>query len=492
MKNNKTLLSVIIVIYILTFLAGIQNLNIEYLWFDEAGQFFISKGLNHDSNPLSSTNGLLSVIENNKYYNLDPGGFSILLHFWSYVSNYHIWLRLLPYLFFTGIVLCFIYLSYKWLANKILALLLGFIPFLTPVLLNVSFEVRAFSMEGLGTVISIVALESLKNKISYKNLFLWSCVFSFFMTSRYSEIIVIFVASVYTLYLILKSSSTFRDKLLSALIFSFPLLGTLIYIYFFSLIFQNKNIEPIFYLPYLSNNIHLLVTPKNLLFLGAIVLLFILYLLKNRFPIIKKYEILLSITISVNLLFIVLSYWGKYPWDPYSDRCISLFILALLSFSLIVGELIKQLFVGYENLKYYLILPVLILFLYLRKENLIQYDKSNFYNNFLKNNILSYNRIYVDRWESPSIRYLFEFGKLKANSNGYPDKFTFGKYLQHTSIANNPKSIQDFYKTQPKMNNYLDYDILITPELVEQGENDKWILIDGTKDFYIQKDNKNK
>lgn len=171
-RFNKTYLLVILGIYIITFLAISRNLFTPYLWFDEADQFWISKGLNPDSDPLTKENGIIEVIENNKYYNMDPGGYGVLLHIWSYASNHHVWLRLLSFSFFFGIVLSFIYLSYLWLKDIHVALLMGFMPILTTVVLYMAFEIRAYSMESLGTMISVVALEKLKNKMTYKRLFL--------------------------------------------------------------------------------------------------------------------------------------------------------------------------------------------------------------------------------------------------------------------------------------------------------------------------------
>ncbi len=497
MKNNKIYLLVITGIYIITFLVISGNLNIHNLWYDEAGQFFISKGLNHDSDPLETEKDLMFVVENNASYNLDPGGFTILLHFWSKISNSHLWLRILPFLFFIGTVLSFIYISHLWFKNLEIAILMGFIPILYPLALKLGFEVRAFSMESLATIISVIALEKLKWKITYKHLFLWSCVFSLFMTSRYSEIVVVFVVSLYVMFLIFKSNSTLKNKLLSILVYSLPLLITLIYIYFFALKIQNKNIETLAYLPYISSNKSILIYPQNFLFLCLIGLFIFLFFLKKRYPIIKKYEILLFVTISVNILFIILSSLGKHPWDPYSSKCISLFLLVLLCISAFLGESIKPLFKSPEILKYYFIVSSLVFIIALRKETFFMTRyQNNVYHNFLKTDILDYDRIYVDRWESPSIRYLLEYGIFSTKMKDlYPDKFTFGKYMPHSeymqhSEGNGYKALKEFYKKQPKMNDYSDYDLLITPELYvySSGQNDNWTLLNGTTNFYIKKD----
>lgn len=489
-KFNSTYLLVILAIFIITFLAISKNLNTPYLHFDEAGQFFIAKGLNHDSNPLEKEKGLTYVIENNAFFNLDPGGFSILLHFWSKISNSHIWLRFLPFLFFIGIVLSFIYLSYLWLKNLNIALLMGFIPILIPLVLNMGFEIRAYSMESLGTILGVVALDKLKNKISYKHLFLWSCIFSFFITSRYSEIVVVFVVSLYVLYLILISNLSVKQKIIAAITYSLPILGTLICIYFFSLFFQNKNIEPIRYLPYISSNKGILIAPRNLLFLCLIGILMILFFLKNKYLIIKKYETLLFISVSVNALFIILSFLGKHPWDPLSNRCISLLLVVLLCISAFFGELIKYLFKNREKVKYYLALALVLLIvlcLRFKMKKIVFIRENNTYYDFVKTDIFDYERIYVESWESPSVRYLLEYGKLKNSMKSiYPSKFTFMKGIQH-SYNDGDISHNIFFKTQPKMNDLLQYNLLITPVLFKLGYNDKWTLINGTTNFYIKK-----
>lgn len=45
----------------------------------------------------------------------------------------------------------------------------------------------------------------------------------------------------------------------------------------------------------------------------------------------------------------------------------------------------------------------------------------------------------------------------------------------------------EYFASQPKMNSYLQYDLLITPKLHSYGDNDKWVLLNGTKGFYIKK-----
>ena len=481
MKKKKISFYLLIALFLLSLIAIIsQNLFIPYLWFDEAGQFFISKGLNHYSDPLSNENGLKQVIENNGLYNLDPGGLGILLHYWVKISNHYVWLRLLPFLFFIGITISFIHLSYLWIKNKNIALFMCFIPILIPWVMSMGFEIRAYSMESLGTILCIVGLNKLKDKISYWNLFIWGCLFSLFMTSRYSEVIVVFVTSLYVLFLIFKSNLAKKQKFLSVIIYSIPLFATLIYIYSFSLIYQNKNIEVITYLPYLSNDLSILFQPFNLLFLGVLVILIMLYFFRDFYKIIKKYEMLLFVTITANILFIILSFLGMHPWTAYSTRCISAFLLVVLCLSAFSGEYINYIITTRKNLIIYIntafiiFVSASIYILYLAKEPLYEryYNHNNPYNDLVKIDLANYNHIYVDWWESPCMRYLLEYGNLKIqDKKNYLEKFTFEKYGND----------------QPKMNDLLGYDLIITSDLFRQGSNDRWALKEGANYLYIQK-----
>ncbi|MDP4291377.1 MAG: hypothetical protein Q8908_09885 [Bacteroidota bacterium] len=489
MRERKLHLLIILGIYIITLLVITKNLDTPYLWFDEAGQFFIAKGLNHDSNPLGGEKGLSFVVKNNAYYNLDPGGFSILLHYWSKISNTHIWLRILPFLFFIGTVLLFIYLSYLWTKNLIIALLMGFAPILIAMVLNMGFEVRAYSMEGMGTILGLVALERLKNKISIMKLLFWSCIFSFFMTSRYSEFVIVFIVSVYILYLIYNSNLAVRQKYLTVFVYALPIVLTIVFIYAKVLVVQNKNIEPVNYLTYLSTDKSILFSPiRNFLYLGLVGFFMVLYLFRNRSLFIKKHIMPLTVALTVNILFLILSFLNKYPWDPFSHRCISMLLLTVACSVAYIGEILIQSFTKFETVKYYFIILSLITILYLRKDLLlIRQDCHNTYYDFIKTDFRNYHHIYVDRWESPCIRYLFEYGQLRAEKQGfYPNAFTFAKYHRHGFYNGEPNKAE-FYKRQPKMNDLLEYDLLITPELFNQGSNWKWSLLKGTTNFYIKR-----
>lgn len=499
---------VIICLYLLTFLLIIQNLSFQYLWIDETVQFWISKGLNPDSEPFSAERGVFSVIGSNKYYNLDPGGFGILLHYWSIISNSPFWLRLLPFLFFTGIVLSFIYLSFKWSENLYTALLMGFIPIIYPMTLNMGFEIRAYSMEALGSVLCVIGAERLKNKISYKNLLLWACVFAFFITSRYSITVVVFVTSLYILYLIFRNNNPLKEKLLQTLLYASPVLLSLAFICFFAFIYQNANLQPLFYLKYLNTNPEMLMTPKALLYLSFILFVILLTFLRNKYPVIKKYNTLLLIALIVNIIFIILSFIGKHPWIPpfhyHSNRCISMIILMMLCFAGLATEFLKYLFNRNPVASKYIVLILLIIVLVFRRESLLlRYDRNvpkrpveteslnyianNLYYDFKTVSIKSYNKIFVDYWYSSYVRYLFEYRMAKdEKADIYPGKFTFAKMGRH-GFQNgvNYMNLWGSKTYNPDIDSITNYDMII---LSGKADTNTWVRVGKTTHFWIKRD----
>lgn len=345
MVNNKTNL-IIFIIYIVTLVIISKGLNNSYLWFDEAGQFWISKGLNHYSQPLAKTEGLLNVVLNNSRYNLDPGGFSILLHLWSYFSNSTFWLRLLPFSFFTFTSFLFIWFSYNWIKKIDIALLLGLLPFLFSAIVQMAFEVRAYSMEYLGVMLLIVGVYCIRRNLTKKMLLYWSILFSIFMGSRYSIIVIVFITSLYIFFEIIFSHKSLRDKTLSILIFSLPISVALVLIYYFSLSTQNPELRQLSYLSYLNNDWTILLKPfTNLMYLLFVILVFslIIFSLISKKKMLTKYMPLFIISSISNIAFIILSFLGKYPWNPLSKYGLPYFILTLLCLSAILGEILNHL-----------------------------------------------------------------------------------------------------------------------------------------------------
>lgn len=283
--NIERRINLLIGTFIALCIYGLFFLNIASpnLWFDEAGQFWISQGLNHDSAPMSLTGGVKDVIKNNRFYNMDPGGFSILLHFWGKASTAVIWLKTLPMLFFISAMFFYCWCIYLASKNIILSLYLSIAPLLIPSISNMGFELRAYSMEMLGTVLCAYFLIALTNKITSLRLALVSLVFSLFMFSRYAEVLVTFSASLYILSLIILRKDSLTKKIQEIAIYSLPLIVTVVIIYIVSMQYQNPKATNLFYLTYLKHNPSVLLSKFNFFYLGfQFILIALIFLMRKK------------------------------------------------------------------------------------------------------------------------------------------------------------------------------------------------------------------
>ena len=480
----------VLIIYIGMLVFSVRYEMNPYLWFDEAGQFWIAKGLNHDSDPMSATGGVLDVIKNNQNYNLDPGGFSLLLHFWSFVGNGYLWLRLLPFLFFVLTIIGFIYLAHRWTGNKYVAALMGFVPMIIPMVYHEAFELRAYSMEVLGVVLGAVAIDRLQEHINYKRLILWSLVLCIFLTSRYSFIIVAFVISTYILYLICKSQESTKCKISMALVYAIPLFLTLAFDYFCAMRYQNPEVRALSYLPYINSHPKLLIHTSSLrhwFYLGVIG--WLAYILRKT-SLIQKYKGLIYTTLMVNVIFVLLSCLGMHPWSADSTRCISMIMLTILCITALWSELAKIL-LKYTDARY-----VLLAFVCLRLVSLYKpdyKDSKNRQNALTEWQSLNYQggKVYIDRWESPCMRYQFEYGALQGES-AYPAQFTCTKMRKHcVSRKNSEKKLSSdewYATTQPDLNDLTDYTVIIAPELYQYrpDNTDQWQSIHGNHRTWLR------
>lgn len=488
-KKYKAFFIITWILYVVVIVLLDMYRHSPFLWFDEAGQFWIAKGLNHYSDPMQPGGGIGAVLENNAYYNMDPGGFSLLLHYWSKISDGYKWLRILPFLFFIISIVAFSKLFYRWTKNAHIAALAGFIPLCIPVVVNMSFELRAYSMEIAGTVIGLIAIESLKTKLSYKHLFLWGCVLSFFMTSRYAEIIVVFVYSLAILNIIICSGYTKKQMVIATAIYALPLLITLGCIYYFSLSQQNPGLNRMFYLTYLDTSPRVLLQWKNVLYLVALAFIFLLLILSNRHPLLKRYQLLLFSALTINAIFIILSVAGKHPWNPLSSACISMFLLVVICLMAIFTGIVLPFFKDRYAKRFYYVLPLLVLCLALMG-NIYTGPSRPFvtYLGLAYTHFPEYKNIYVDSWDSPSLRYMFEYGIYrKPGKNIYPDHFTFEKHGRHNlSPGSNHPSLSKL-DTLPGLAQLRQYDALVGVTFDRPGIRDSLELLNPRGFFQVWK-----
>jgi hypothetical protein len=165
-------------------------------WFDESVQFYISRGLCSFGPPGQEPGGVRHVLKQNARDNLDPGGFSLLLHFWLLCGAGMAWQRALPLLFFLGGVAGLGWLGWRWRRDVRFAVFSALVSAAYPMLMNYANEVRAYSMEFAGVVCGCLVLDLLLEDPRPRRCLIGGAMIGVFLSSRYSYVIFAVAVSV--------------------------------------------------------------------------------------------------------------------------------------------------------------------------------------------------------------------------------------------------------------------------------------------------------
>ena len=444
-------------LYFVVFSFLMLNLDNPNLWVDESGQFWISKGLNHVSEPLQQNGDLTDVIIQNQKYNLDPGGFSIILHFWSKVSNNHQWLRTLPFLFFVLTVVLYVKIIYQWTKHETFSLIFGLVPAFSPTMIQYAFEVRAYSMECFGVAFCLWFIQKTERQITVVSSLVYGCILAILVTSRYSMIVPAAVVSLlYLINVFYRNEFGIASKIKFIFCYSLPLLISTALIYFVTLRYQNPSAKPPAYINGMTLKYGVSYLFEIKFFVPFILLLgFIIFYVyvRNKFEEIgKKFDNYFWFLSGVNVIFIVLSIFGYYSYNFTSRWTISLHTLFLfsLSASASMGLLIWQTRATQNLIRKLQIVTVslIILTFVIRLTPLnkwfIYKPLTHLYEPMKENNLRKYKNILVSKSEYCSIRYLFEYGALKKTyepSSIYPTKF----FISSTPDIENLDSVDAKY-----------------------------------------------
>jgi hypothetical protein len=156
-------------------------------WYDETVQFWISLGEDAFTAPLHAPGRLVDAIHFNGFDNLDPGGFTILLHWWMRAGTGAIWLRALPLMFFVIGAAGLALIGWRRYRSVYFALACGLVPALFPLLLDFASEVRAYSMEFAGVVIGCALVDRVALRGARDTLLLAAgTIFACFLSARYA------------------------------------------------------------------------------------------------------------------------------------------------------------------------------------------------------------------------------------------------------------------------------------------------------------------
>jgi hypothetical protein len=169
---------------------AVHNLGYTGMWWDEAAQFWISQGLGNYAPPFAERRGLRDVLRMNRLENLDPGGFSILLHAWTGFGRGLMTLRALPLVFFALGAVAFGFLGWRLSRSALFALATSAVPPLYPAVLYFGLEVRAYSMEMAGLAIGALILLLVQQRPSAGRASIFGLSCAAFLTARYSFIFI--------------------------------------------------------------------------------------------------------------------------------------------------------------------------------------------------------------------------------------------------------------------------------------------------------------
>ncbi len=412
MKKDIILISIIAAFFSIYFFSNAKNEGFDH---DEAGQFWMAKGLNHYSDILAKNGDFANSIINNRKYNLDPGGFTLILRFWTFISNDILWLKLLPFVFF--ILFCFYFIKTIYLlTNNWNYSLIGIILIIVvDNIFNFITYLRPYSMEYFGAAFALYLLLKTQAKFTKKELFQFGLIMCLFAFSRYTFSVNIVAMSL----LIIRTDQGIKQNIEKIIWFNFPIISAYLIIWFVTLQYQN----PSFKAPGLYQNNLLFSHPElffelfNWNFLNIrsfpFTLLVILFPLRNKLKI--NFPVHTSLFIKwgliVHIILLVFSIVGASPWDIRDQRSTYLYLLSLLSVIIILFTLARKFTFTMQIrplLKSLIVIPLILMMFY----NL--YLKFG-YKRDISDLIVLKNRgiqISMDALNLSNLKYYFRYGAL--------------------------------------------------------------------------------
>jgi len=439
LKNNKyhniIFYFFIVLISISIFIFG--NLNNRNFWFDESGQIWMSLGLNHFTSPFSEPGNLKDVYLNNNNYNLDPGGFSYLLHFWMSLGDSPVFLRILPLLFSLGVLaLSWCLLKTNFTRSR-LAILFPLVYLGSPLFVHYSFELRAYSFEMLVALSALtLAIQSKKILESSASSFAVGLWFAFGLSSRYSSIFPVALAIAFVAFDTIRSNQKKTYLNLSLIVAPIFLSAVLIFIYVLSK--QNPSGEPPSYVSDLflfhRGFFGIFFAPWAILVWFPVVSLLIVSVRVKNNHFLQRY-VAYSLLLLITLL--IASAFNKYPLAFYSRFDISIHAVYWFGWVIILSLLMSKASRLLSNEKHFLlvgylaaILVILASFARYQPNDSIHEIFDSCYDHDAQASILA------NEGSIPTVKYLFELGPLKKLDHVYAgiDFFSDGLDIGSTTI----------------------------------------------------------
>ncbi|NUM31337.1 MAG: hypothetical protein HUU47_03315 [Bacteroidetes bacterium] len=362
-----------IILFYFIFIFVFDGLTNPNLTFDEAGQFWLCKGLHHFS-PLNSIEGnIIDTMKFNRIFNLDPGGLSFIGFFWLKISNSVFFIRLLPFLFSIFCVFFLYKILLELKLNSQTAFLISLFFFLSKSLVIFTFTFRAYIFEILGVLILLYLLIKYKDILFKPSILaLFSIVFNIFMWTRYGFIINIIAVNFLIIFIVFDNKALNNNFIKNfLLIIVIPLILNFVFMYFYEIKYhlrggptsptlwykENLTLKHNSFFETLYNNFF---CTRGLPFLFFI-LTIISNLKYNFFNICRNIKYIFYWMIAVHIFTIIFSFFGYYPWYIKGRWGLTLEFISLLSAIILFILIIKKIEIKSELIKHYKTTLILIM-----------------------------------------------------------------------------------------------------------------------------------
>lgn len=431
-RKNSLLYRIIIAVLIsVIFILFLKNLNNPNLWFDESGQFWMSMGLNHYSAPYSESGGLMDIIQNNNNYNMDPGGYTLLLRPWAEISANVIWLRGFSLLFFLFTLGIFIYYCRQWTGNNLFAIIISLFLFVSPYVIQNSFELRPYSWSFFSIICCFFVVEKLRTEVRLHYFFIAGLLLSVLMWGRYNCIVQVGGALLLLFILVYNQDRRFYSACRKIIVVSIPVLVSLVAILVVTLINQRIGSTTAEYVKWITvrYNLSYFVSYPFWVSVSPLFIYLVFYVIvKRKYSIYTNslFDVLFYFTIVENILFILLSILGFYPYSFRHRWNVDLHVLSLFNLCAVACIVFNFILHNRIGEKYKLIntlglcFCLIVVFLHVYSDHFKDFkyqegEKTSFMLQalFAKN----VNSITIPQNYYPNVRYLYEYGRLKNDKS---------------------------------------------------------------------------